>query len=117
MTLNHIDLQVADVQQNALFFERHFGFALKTSRTSPAIAILEGDGGFVLVLQRRKTDAPYPEGFHIGFLVERDELVHEFHARASAEGLQLSPVERNSRGLMTYCRTSDFVVEVSCRVR
>jgi catechol 2,3-dioxygenase-like lactoylglutathione lyase family enzyme len=113
--LNHLDFQVHDVQATARFFERHFGFVLKTNRTSPAIAILDGDGGFVLVLQRRKDEAPYPEGFHCGFLVPEVADVLAFHARAVADGLQVSPVDRNARGTVVHCRHDGIVIEVSCR--
>jgi catechol 2,3-dioxygenase-like lactoylglutathione lyase family enzyme len=115
MLLNHLDLQVHDVQATALFFERYFGFTLQTNRTSPAIAVLGGDGGFVLVLQRRKDESPYPEGFHLGFLLGDVASVLAFHARAVADGLPVSGVDTNSRGTMVYCRHDGVVVEVSCR--
>ena len=118
MLINHLDLQVHDVQASARFFERNFGFALQTSRTSPALAVLGGDGGFVLVLQRRRDEAPYPDGFHLGFLVDEVARVHELHARLTADdGCTVSPVERNARGTMIYCRHDGVVIEVSCRGR
>lgn len=117
MTLNHIDLQVPDVQGAALFFERYFGFEHRSSRTSPAVAILGDAHGFVLVLQRkRRDDEAYPEGFHVGFLVESEDLVRAFHERARGEGLVISDLQSNNRGLMTYCHAPGGVlVEVSCR--
>ena len=57
MQLNHIDLQVPDVQEAAAFFERWFGFELTSNRDSPAIAILRGEGDFTLVLQRRSSSS------------------------------------------------------------
>lgn len=118
MKLNHIDLQVLDVQAAVLFFERCLGFSLQTSRTSPAIAILDDGDGFVLVLQRTQDGAlpAYPEGFHIGCLVDTVEQVHAFHAKATLEGLAPSDVQRDNRGTRTYCKApSDLLVEVSCR--
>src|SRR5919202_1867944 len=104
MKLNHLDLQVPDVQATALFFERYFGFSLRSSRSSPAIAILDDGDGFVLVLQRRKgEEEAYPEGFHVGFLVADEAQVVAFQARARAEGLTISDVDRNARGVMAYC--------------
>src|SRR3954451_621599 len=77
MKLNHLDLQVSDVQRTVDFFEKYFDLELRSSRTSPALAILSDRHGFVLVLQRRKHDAEtYPEGFHVGFLVDDVETVH-----------------------------------------
>jgi catechol 2,3-dioxygenase-like lactoylglutathione lyase family enzyme len=114
MKLNHLDLQVADVPRAVLFFER-FGLALQSSRTSQAIAILGDDHGFVLVLQRKKDDAEaYPEGFHVGFLVDDAETVRRVHAATSAGGVEVSAVLENGRGVMVYCRAPDgFLVEVA----
>lgn len=114
MRINHLDLQVTDVHRSVEFFEQHFGLELQSSRSSPALAIL-GDGhGFVLVLQRRDVVA-YPAGFHVGFLVDDVETVHAHHARAKAAGLQISDVEVNGRGTLTYCVAPDgYFVEVSC---
>ncbi len=117
MKLNHIDLQVPDVQETAAFFERWLGFTHTSSRTSPAIAILRGEDGFVLVLQRKKDESEqYPDGFHVGFLVEREDIVIDFQRRAREAGLVISDVDRNARGTMAYCHApGGILVEVSCR--
>lgn len=115
MNLNHIDLQVSDVQATVLFFERLLGFTLTSSRTSPAIAILTNDEGFSLVLQRAKGTAGYPEGFHVGCMVGTVEEVVAFHAKARDAGYHVSDVDTNNRGTMVYCRAPDVLVEVSCR--
>jgi catechol 2,3-dioxygenase-like lactoylglutathione lyase family enzyme len=114
MKLNHIDLQVPDVQEAVTFFERWFDFKLTTSKSSPAIAILDGDDGFVLVLQRRAVT--YPEDFHIGFLVDSPDTVIDFQRRAREAGLEISDVDCNNRGTMAYLRGPGRVlIEVSCR--
>lgn len=116
MQLNHIDLQLPDVQEAASFFERFFGFERLGNHGSPAIAILRGDGPFTLVIQRRAEGERYPENFHIGFLVPTVEQLHAFHARATAEGLSISPIQRGARGTLTYCRgPGDLLIEVSHR--
>ncbi|MCP3166174.1 VOC family protein [Myxococcus qinghaiensis] len=114
MKLNHIDLQVPDVQCTAAFFERHFDFEHTSNRASPAIAILTDREGLVLVLQRLKSPAEkYPEGFHIGFLVDDEATVLAFQERARAEGLEVSDVIRNNRGTMVYCQAPGaLLVEV-----
>lgn len=118
MHLNHLDLQVRDVQKTVRFFERFFGFSLSTSRNSPAIAILRGDQGFVLVLQRRKTeDETYPRDFHLGFLVDDVATVERLHRELVEAGEQVSDVATNARGTMIYCRHDGFLVEVSCATR
>lgn len=55
MHINHLDLQVDDVQATRVFFERYFGLTLQSNAASPAIAILTDENGFVLVLQKTKT--------------------------------------------------------------
>lgn len=115
MQLNHVDLQVTDVQATAAFFVRYFHFTLISNPHSPAIAILSGEGGVTLVLQRRTDQRPWPEGFHIGFIVDDVAKVHAFHAEVTAAGVHASPVETNGRGTMTYCRFEDLLIEVSVR--
>lgn len=117
MVLNHVDLQVTNVQQTALFFEQHFGFTLQSSRFSPAIAILQGDAGVVLVLQRKKSpEERYPEGFHVGFLVADEASVIDAQRRLSEAGARVGDVDRNNRGTMMYCNIGDGIaIEVSCR--
>lgn len=118
MNLNHIDLQVSDVQATVRFFERCLGFTLGTSRTSPALAVLTNEPhDFTLVLQRTKSERPpaYPEGFHVGCLVGSVEEVIAFQERARADGWNASDVQVNGRGTMVYCQAGDVLVEVSCR--
>lgn len=115
MQLNHLDLQVSDVLVTVDFFERLFGLQLRSSRTSPAIAILSDGRDFVLVLQRHANPV-YPAGFHIGFLVDDVDTVLRFHERAPGAGFPVSEVDVNNRGTMVYCRAPDgYAVEVSCR--
>ena len=116
MKLNHIDLQVPDVQEAAAFFERWFAFEHQSNRASPAIAILRGADGFSLVLQRRAEGERYPENFHVGFLRQDESEVLDFHRRAREAGLSISDVQRNQRGTLTYLRgPGELLVEVSCR--
>ncbi len=116
MKLNHVDLQVHDVQAAAALFTALFDFKLISNPTSPAIAILSGEGETTLVLQKRTDDAPWPAGFHIGFIVDDISLVHDFHARAAGRaGLTISPVHTNGRGTQTWCTFQDVVIEVSVR--
>ncbi len=115
MKLNHLDLQVADVIQHVDFFERFLGFEMRSNRSSPAVAIMDDGHGFTLVLQRRE-DVVYPEDFHIGFIVDDVAVVETFHAKARSEGLDISDIQKNNRGTMTYCRApGGFLVEVNAR--
>ena len=114
MKLNHLDLQVSDVQSLAGFLEQHFELERITNDRSPAIAILHDRAGFTLVIQRRRDDRPYPEGFHIGFIQGDAATVHAHHARLTAAGLSLSPIDVNARGTRFYLHApGDILVEVS----
>ncbi len=117
MKLNHIDLQVPDVHRATDFFQRYFGFELRSNPSSPAIAILHGDGDFVLVLQRKKRDDErWPEGFHIGFHVDALADVERVHALAKAEGLEVSDITSGNRGTLVYLTSADgILVEVNHR--
>jgi catechol 2,3-dioxygenase-like lactoylglutathione lyase family enzyme len=123
MILNHLHLHVSDVPSTVSFFETFFGLTAETSRTSPAFAILSDGAGFVLVLQRwtagsdasRVSDG-YPDGFHLGFLVDDIAIVESTHAALVRAGVEVSDIDTNNRGTMIYCRHPDgFLVEVSCR--
>ncbi len=116
MRLNHIDLQVVDVQETAAFFEAWFGFAHVSNRQSPAIAILKGDGDFTLVIQKCEAGERFPEGFHIGFLRDDEADVIDFQRRAKQAGLRISEIIRNGRGTLTYVHApGEILVEVSAR--
>jgi catechol 2,3-dioxygenase-like lactoylglutathione lyase family enzyme len=116
MKLNHLDLHVGDVLATANFFERYFGLALRSNPQSAALAILTDESGFVLVLQRAKSAERYPEGFHLGFLLDDVPSVLALHARAVADGVPVSDVIVNGRGTMVYLTLADgYHVEVSCQ--
>src|SRR3954471_1604314 len=104
MKLNHLDLLVRDVRASVTYFERLFGRALRTNRDSPALAVLSDGQGFVLVLQRAQPEEiKYPEGFHLGFLVDSPDEVRALHDRAlreGAEGDEVSEVIVNGRGTL-----------------
>lgn len=115
MKLNHLDLQVLDVPAAAAFFAQHFELALQTRPDSPAIAILGDGAGFTLVLQRR-AEVAYPEGFHVGFIVDDPALVYARREALAAAGVAVSPVDVNGRGTVCYCHgPSGILIEVSAR--
>jgi catechol 2,3-dioxygenase-like lactoylglutathione lyase family enzyme len=115
--LNHLDLQVSDVPALTAFLVDHFDLQPLTRRDSPKLAILTDGHGFTLVLQRRKhDDETYPEGFHIGFLVDNPAEVHARHARLTAAGITVSAVDHNARGTMCYLRgPGEILIEIGCR--
>ena len=118
MKLNHLDLQVQDVATTKAFFERYFGLRTQSNPNSPALVIMKDEGGFVLVLQRARAPHRYPEGFHLGFSVADLASVHTLHARALADGTQVSDVLVNGRGAVIYLTAPEgYYVEVTCPPR
>ena len=116
MKLNHIDLLVTDVRCSTAFYQQHFGMTLLSNPSSPAIAVLSDGAGFVLVLQRAERGASYPDGFHVGFLVDSEQTVRELQARARMAGAEVSDVIVNGRGTLSYFTAPDgYRVEVSCQ--
>jgi len=116
MKINHLDLQVHDVARTSRFFQHYFGLQVQSNPSSPALVILTDPGGFVLVLQRSKGSERYPDGFHLGFLLDDVESVRALHARAVAEGTPVSDVIVNGRGTMVYLTAPEgYYVEVSCQ--
>ena len=119
MQLNHLDLPVPDVAATAAFFTSHFGFRLCETRGNNGFALLEGGGGFILVLTRRRAEGvqTFPDTFHIGFLVESEVAVHALHACLLAAGVaELPPVSFQRGATLFYVHAPGGVlVEVSHR--
>ena len=114
MKLNHLDLQVSNVQALAAFLEQHFELERLSNDRSPAITILHDGAGFTLVIQRRHDEQPYPDGFHIGFIHDEAAIVRAHHARMIAAGLVVGPIDVNARGTRFYLTApGDILVEVS----
>jgi catechol 2,3-dioxygenase-like lactoylglutathione lyase family enzyme len=116
--LNHLDLQVADVPALTQFLVDHYELSPLTRLDSPKIAILTDGHGFTLVIQRRRHDGEvYPEGAHIGFLVDDPAEVYARRARIAAAGVAISEVDVNARGTTCYCRgPGDILIELGCRI-
>lgn len=116
MRINHLDLQVHDVASTCRFFERYFGLQVQSNPGSPQLVIMTDRGGFVLVLQRAETAERYPEGFHLGFLLDDVASVRALHERAVADGTPVSDLIVNGRGTMIYLSAPEgYYVEVACQ--
>ena len=117
MKLNHLDLQVSDVPALTRFLVDHFDLQPLTRLDSPKIAIVTDGHGFTLVIQRCRPGEAYPEGAHIGFLVDDPAEVYARRARIAAAGVAISEVDVNARGTTCYCRApGDILIELGCRV-
>ena len=121
MQLNHLNLVTPDVPALCDFFTRFFGFGLLDMRGRGAFAVLRGADGFALNLMRNGRDgatAAYPDGFHVGFLVDRPDEVLAKHRELDEAGFQPGEVQRLTRGgaptIIFYCEApGGILVEVS----
>jgi catechol 2,3-dioxygenase-like lactoylglutathione lyase family enzyme len=119
MKLNHLDLCVTDVGATAAFFTEHFGLHLQAMKGRDALAILRDEAGFTLVISRARDDEAhrYPDDFHVGFLLDRAEAVHEAYARLREAGVATDDPPRDVRGGATfYVRGPErILIEVAYR--
>lgn len=90
MKLNHLDLQVSDIDVARSFFETHFGLRCSYSRRDE-IAFLEDDAGFSLgVSNLFNNPAPvYPPDFHIGFVLEEAAQVEAMYEQLKSAGVAM----------------------------
>ena len=121
MKLNHLNLCTENVADLAGFFTRFFGFELVGMRGKDAFAILRGADGFALNLMRSgKGSGPieYPDGFHVGFLVDGADEVLAKHRQLQEAGIEPGELQKLTRGgtltTLFYCEAPGGVlVEVS----
>ncbi len=90
MRLNHIDVQVSDVEAARAFFERFFGLRCRYQQQKQ-IAIFESDTGLEFAVSNLfNSPAPtYPPDFHLGFVLENTSEVREVYDRVKAAGLAM----------------------------
>lgn len=118
MKLNHLDLSVLNVPQARDFFVEHFAFICLENK-SEMMSILQGSDGFVLVLDKLKSNDPpnYPGQFHIGFILENESEVENKRGELQRAGIEVPPqLRKNARGTMFYFTAPGAImIEVSCR--
>jgi catechol-2,3-dioxygenase len=116
MQLNHIDLPVSDLEGAVNYFVKGFGFE-RLATPVPGMAILRGEGGFVLVLNQSEQPVAYPPGFHIGFLQPSDDAVHTAYQRLAEAQLPLPAAPAVSYGVLAFYAEAPggILIEVSHR--
>ncbi|MPZ20972.1 MAG: VOC family protein [Luteitalea sp.] len=90
MRLNHLDLQVSDVDAAREFFERFFGLRCRYQRQKQ-IAFFEDETGFEFGVSNLFNSPPpsYPPDFHVGFVLERTSDVREIYDRLKKSGVAM----------------------------
>jgi len=113
--LNHVDLQVSDIDAAREFFETFFGLRCAYQRAGQ-IALLEDEGGFSLGVSNLFGSPPpvYPPDFHVGFVLERASQVREVYDRLKTAGIPMKHDLREGGGnLFFQCLAPDSItVEV-----
>jgi catechol 2,3-dioxygenase-like lactoylglutathione lyase family enzyme len=104
LQLNHLSLAVPDVVEATRFFETYFDFQCVDRKGADVLAVLEGDGGFTLVLSHLDKEAviSYPNDFHIGFILEREEQVQAVFERLRQAGIDRPHPPRILRGSFIF---------------
>jgi catechol 2,3-dioxygenase-like lactoylglutathione lyase family enzyme len=119
MRLNHLNLTVDDVPIAQQFMEKYFGFHAFTGNRN--IAVMQGDGGFILSLTSLKvggeTSLRYPANFHIGFGVESMAKVNALNDQLRADGYDV-PAASVQHGAWTFYfqAPGGFTIEVMSNV-
>lgn len=113
--INHINLEVADVQANKEFFEKHFGFKQLGEGLGGKVAILSDGAGMAFALSNLEgvDHVEYPKWFHIGFYQPDDATVDAIHARLKAEGVEVGERKEFHNAWTFYTKApGGYLVEV-----
>lgn len=119
MTINHLNLPVADVAACAGFFETFFGFTRRPSRDPALLTVLDNAERFVLVLMaesmNRSGNSAYPDAFHLGFMQPDAAAVDAMHRRLTEGGIDVGRAPgkiRDSYGF--YFHFDRLFLEIGC---
>jgi len=120
MQLNHLNLCVGNLAEARDLFQRCFDFQF-IEQKGDAIAVMTDGHGFTLVLSNpqafgAETPTIYPEGFHVGFIVETPDQVNHIHSRLAAADMHIAHAPRKIRESYTFYFTAlnAILFEVSC---
>lgn len=114
MKLNHLNLIVTDVKAAVQFFESYFGFGCTSIKGDNVIAILIGEDGFTLVVMTSKeANQPYPDAFHLGFMLDTPEQIEEVYQKLLAGGISVGRAPAKIRdGYGFYFHFDSILIEV-----
>ncbi|HEY9639830.1 MAG TPA: VOC family protein [Coleofasciculaceae cyanobacterium] len=115
MKLNHLNLQVTDVQAARDFFETFFEFRCSYSRAE--LVILEDEAGFALAVSNLSgiSNPQYPKDFHVGFRLDTVEEVKRLYDRLKNADIPINfDLQTAGPSLVFRCYGPDSIlVEVS----
>ena len=128
MTLNHLNLTVADPSETSAFLAKHFG--LRPRGGNLGIQMLNDDNGMVLTLIKARRDdfhgadaegaarpagsqVKYPSSFHIGFIQPSQERVNQINQRLKDDGFDVNaPAHLHGSWTFYFTAPGGFTIEV-----
>lgn len=111
MKLNHINLVVSNVAEATSFFETYFNFKCTDIKGDNIIAVLEGTDGFTLVIMTNKEGKViYPEGFHIGFMLDNQNAVTEVYGKLKSGAISVGQEPGKIRDSFGFYFTYDNIM-------
>lgn len=87
MELNHLHLEVTDLDRAVAFWTTHFGFVV--DRRFEDVQFLRDAAGFDLALAETSAPAPLPAPQHVGFRLHSVLEVERLHDRLARAGAPL----------------------------
>jgi len=91
MDLNHLNLRVRDAERCRDFYIEHWSF--EPSFEADGGYFLRNPSGFLLALVPVDDHQALPAGFHIGFELDDGDAVRAAHARLTAAGVRVGPID------------------------
>ena len=128
MTLNHLNLTVADPSETSAFLAKHFGLLPRGGNLG--VQMLNDDNGMVLTLIKARRDdfhdadaegagkpaggqVKYPSSFHIGFIQPSQERVNEINQRLKDDGFKVdAPAHLHGSWTFYFTAPGGFTIEV-----
>lgn len=120
MRLNHLDLTVPNVAECRAFFEKYFGLRCVVARENDRLVVMTDDAGFALTLNNLYSfkQLEYPQGFHIGFMLNSRESVDEIFQRLKSDGFEVeSPREFHGAWTFFFRAPGGFRIEIMHQFR
>jgi len=109
--LNHVDLQVSNVDAAREFFEKHFGLH-STYQRAGQLALLKDDAGLELGVSNLRGLPPpaYPADFHVGFVLDRADDVRNIYERLRDGGVRIKmDLREGGPNLFFMCEGPDGI--------
>jgi catechol 2,3-dioxygenase-like lactoylglutathione lyase family enzyme len=101
MELNHLHLNVADMNRSAAFYERWFGFRRHRVLDDGALLFLRNANDLDLALSNEGEDRSLPKWFHFGFRLGSAAEVKALHASMKSAGVAVRNIYEEE-GFATY---------------